>query len=219
MVTAMGRATGPAGFFGLDWVDLPVADADEAPTWRYLGEPVAGLPGHPTVAALAAAVAGGERCDFAVFSGAGTEPDVPTAARELTGRALEAMQQWVADERLAGSRLVFLADPRSVRTGAVWGLVRAAQVEHPGRFVLADLRADAGDAPWGRLAAAVGKGEPQCLVEAEKILVPRVSRRSPAPVDELDLADGTVLVYRRYRRSGDWSRPGWCSALAYNICC
>ncbi|WP_327028959.1 type I polyketide synthase [Micromonospora sp. NBC_01740] len=194
IVTAMGRATGPAGFFGLDWVDLPVAGADEAPTWRYLGEPVAGLPGHPTVAALAAAVAGGERCDFAVFSGAGTEPDVPTAARELTGRALEAMQQWVADERLAGSRLVFLADPRSVRTGAVWGLVRAAQVEHPGRFVLADLRADAGDAPWGRLAAAVGKGESQCLVEAEKILVPRVSRRSPAPVDELDLADGTVLV-------------------------
>ena len=46
---------------------------------------------------------------------------------------------------------------------AVWGLVRSAQSENPGRLVLADLRRRV-QASWRVLAAAVGSGEPELAV-------------------------------------------------------
>ncbi|MEV7198126.1 type I polyketide synthase, partial [Streptomyces sp. NPDC093510] len=84
-------------------------------------------------------------------------------------RALETLQTWLADERLGDTRLAFvtrgavvardalatgeaLAAGDAVSAGgavreapadparaAVWGLVRSAQSEHPGRFVLVDV--------------------------------------------------------------------------------
>ena len=50
------------------------------------------------------------------------------------------LQDWLADERFAGSRLV-VRDRGAVTCAACggrWGLVRSAQSEHPGRFVLVD---------------------------------------------------------------------------------
>ena len=63
-------------------------------------------------------------------------------------RVLEAVQSWLDDERSADGPLVVVTrgavsvagegvdDPAG---GGVWGLVRAAQAEHPGRFVLVDV--------------------------------------------------------------------------------
>ncbi|GAA1018276.1 hypothetical protein Aple_034810 [Acrocarpospora pleiomorpha] len=53
-------------------------------------------------------------------------------------------------------------DPRAA---AVWGLVRSAQTEHPGRIILID-----GD------VTAIPADEPQLAVRGERILVPRLAR-------------------------------------------
>ncbi|MFJ1991299.1 type I polyketide synthase [Streptomyces asiaticus] len=110
--------------------------------------------------------------------------DVAEAAHAATHRALALIQRWISDDRLASSRLVFLtrgavaAAPGEavpdVAHGAVWGLVRSAQSEHPGRFVLVDLDADPASA--AALPAAVASGEPQCAVREGLVRVPRLGR-------------------------------------------
>ncbi|MFI6513879.1 SDR family NAD(P)-dependent oxidoreductase [Streptosporangium sp. NPDC050855] len=117
--------------------------------------------------------------------------DVPSAVREATREALEAVQGWLADERSASSRLTVVTSG-AVSTGggedadpvaaAVWGLVRSAQSEHPGLFTLLDL--EEGTEPPARLPS----GEPQLASRAGTLYAPRMARLSPpvaepAPVD------------------------------------
>jgi acyl transferase domain-containing protein/NADPH:quinone reductase-like Zn-dependent oxidoreductase/acyl carrier protein len=61
-------------------------------------------------------------------------------------------------------------------TAAVWGLVRSAQTEEPGRLVLIDVEEHSDDA----IAAALGTGESQCAVRAGRVLVPRLIRTASA---------------------------------------
>ena len=84
------------------------------------------------------------------------------------------VQEWLAAERLAASRLVVVtrgavaAGPGEGVTdlagAAVWGLVRSAQSENPGRLVLADLPAAArgrrGGAGGGAGVGRAGAGGP-----------------------------------------------------------
>jgi polyketide synthase 12 len=71
---------------------------------------------------------------------------------------------------------------------ALWGLVRSAQSEHPGRFVLIDAPGDED------LTSALAAGKPQLAVRDGEILVPRLARAAPAGhAAELD-PDGTVLI-------------------------
>ncbi len=96
-------------------------------------------------------------------------------------------------ERLAGDeRLVFVTrgavavDDPDPWAAAVWGLVRSAQAEHPGRFVLVDADRDA-------LPNQLALGEPQLAVREGKLLAPRLARikgASEAPA----FGDGTVLI-------------------------
>ncbi|WP_374121253.1 hypothetical protein [Streptomyces sp. RS2] len=78
------------------------------------------------------------------------------------------MQSWLDEDRFAEGRLVVVtrgAVPvaggtvSDVVSAAVWGLVRAAQAEHPGRFVLADVD-DSADG----VGLAVGAGEAELAV-------------------------------------------------------
>ncbi|MEW2525007.1 type I polyketide synthase [Streptomyces sp. NPDC047071] len=83
-----------------------------------------------------------------------------------------------------------LADPA---VAAVQGLVRSAQAEHPGRFVLVET--DGHPESTAALAAALATDEPHLVLRAGRILVPRLERApaphgGEAPWD----ADGTVLV-------------------------
>src|SRR5207244_4382776 len=70
------------------------------------------------------------------------------AARAATRELLALVQEWLADGRLDGARLlvvtcgaVFPGEAGTVDLAATpaWGLVRAATAENPGRFVLADV--------------------------------------------------------------------------------
>ncbi|WP_328615514.1 SDR family NAD(P)-dependent oxidoreductase [Amycolatopsis sp. NBC_00355] len=114
--------------------------------------------------------------DLAELTGAVPEAVLVPAGEPA--RALTLCQAWVADDRFGAARLVVrtrnaAADPAQA---AVWGLVRAAQTEHPGRFVLLDTDTDTEDVT--EQAAAIATGEPQLAVRAGEVLVPRLTRAS-----------------------------------------
>ncbi|MEU9330801.1 SDR family NAD(P)-dependent oxidoreductase [Streptomyces canus] len=139
---------------------------------------------------------------------AGATP--PDHARTTAEWALTLVQEWLGDPCWEPSRLVLVTrsavavapgespDPAAA---AVWGLLRSAQTEHPGRFVLADLDAAdsllAADALLYTVAAAAAGDEPQLALRAGTVHVPRLERASsPSPSGgrrALD-PDGTVLI-------------------------
>ncbi|MEU3352366.1 SDR family NAD(P)-dependent oxidoreductase [Streptomyces sp. NPDC037389] len=173
------RATGPDALFTVEWPTVAAADGS-AVTW--------------------AETAGEE---LPAFDGAAPEVIVATTeagddAHSEARRALRLIQAFLADERLEGSRLVFVThgaiatgaeDVTGLASASVWGLVRAAQSEHPGRFVLVD--ADAPD--HGLLAAAIATGEPQLALRGDELRVPRLAR-------------ATVVGNRPAGRDG-WAQP------------
>jgi acyl transferase domain-containing protein/NADP-dependent 3-hydroxy acid dehydrogenase YdfG/acyl carrier protein len=201
LLASVGSATGPAGYYGLEWLEpSPLEPADGA-TWVALGTPIAGLASYDDLEQVAAALESGQRADFVVVdcadpavvnTAANTDADVPTAARELTGRALELIQRWIADDRFASRRLVFRTGPDSLAAAAVHGLVRTALAEQPGRFGL--VRDGGGFDHAARLAAAFADGESECLVDGNRLLVPRIARRRPTGTASADLGGGTALV-------------------------
>ncbi len=161
---------------------------------------VAALVGHgaeasmyPDLDALSEAVGAGAPAPDVVFGSFRRDEGDPSggpvaAARDVTGRALRLLQDWLGNADLTASRLVLLtrqamvarADDRAVPPGhaALWGLVRAAQAEHPDRFTLLDI--DDRPASYAALGAAVTTGEAQLAVRDGAILLPRLARVGPA---------------------------------------
>ncbi|MEV4616939.1 type I polyketide synthase, partial [Kitasatospora sp. NPDC049258] len=127
-----------------------------------------------------------------------TEGEVPEQARALTQQVLAVLQSWLADKRYADTRLVVLTrgavsvgggESVAVVQAPVWGLVRAARAENPGRFVLVDA---APGVPVGEVLAAVPVEEPESAVRAGAVWLPRLVRLASA---ERELFfDGAVLV-------------------------
>ncbi|MEV7027028.1 type I polyketide synthase, partial [Kitasatospora sp. NPDC093558] len=204
------RSTSDA-LFRVAWTALPAGGPVAAPAdWAVLGDAFAGpVPAvrHADFGALAAAVDAGAEVPGTVLVAVGRTGDtlpVPQAVREATGVVLELLHAWSADERFADSRLVLLtrgavaaggaeaADP--VRA-AVWGLVRSAQTEQPGRYVLVDLDATAPESELRPLAAALDTGEPQLALRGTTVSAARLERATTGTgaAPEWD-ADGTVLV-------------------------
>ncbi|UTP37583.1 polyketide synthase dehydratase domain-containing protein [Streptomyces rapamycinicus NRRL 5491] len=80
------------------------------------------------------------------------DPVLPGAAHASAAGVLELVRSWITDERFASARLVLVTrsavatrdgeEVPGLAQSPVWGLVRTAQREHPGRFVLLDLDAD-----------------------------------------------------------------------------
>ncbi|MFF3249382.1 SDR family NAD(P)-dependent oxidoreductase, partial [Streptomyces sp. NPDC002870] len=97
-------------------------------------------------------------------------------------RVLGVVQEWLAEERFAGSRLVVVTEgavavdhgaPDPV-LAAVWGLVRAARAENPGRFVLVDV--DGTAESWAGLGGALALDEPEFALRGGTVRAPRVAR-------------------------------------------
>ncbi|WP_399345316.1 SDR family NAD(P)-dependent oxidoreductase [Umezawaea sp. Da 62-37] len=131
--------------------------------------------------------------DFVVLS----LVDQRATVREAVHRVRDALRDWLADDRREQSTLVVLTrraiateDVVDLAGAAVWGLVRAAQSEHPDRFVLVDVDT-ADDAP---VAAVLATGEPQIAVRAGEFTAPRLVT---APAGSGGIAfpsRGTVLI-------------------------
>ncbi|MEU5950575.1 type I polyketide synthase, partial [Micromonospora sp. NPDC047465] len=167
----------------------------------------AGLPAYADVAAALAVVeAGADAPQVLVLPVLGaSEPagNLPEAVRSVTSDVLRAVQAWLAADSLAGSRLLVLTRGATAardadRVGdlagaALWGLLRSAQSEHPGRIVLADLDTDVEPTLLTALAGFVGEGtDDQLAVREGRVFVPRLVRASAGAVPAL--GEGTVLV-------------------------
>ncbi|MEU5431275.1 SDR family NAD(P)-dependent oxidoreductase, partial [Streptomyces olivoreticuli] len=193
-------AAGPGtdGLYQLQWTPLSVPAADgpgagDDTGWAAVGGLDLGGDRYPDVGALVDAAASGTPAPGLVFAavdtGAGDELDV-------TGRVLGLVQEFLAAPRLDQARLVFVtrgavdaADPDDdtgapgdpdLAGAAVWGLVRSAQSENPGRLVLLDvdgpLGPDTRDAVVGAVRGAVDADEPQIALRGGTALVPRWAR-------------------------------------------
>ncbi|MFE0201054.1 type I polyketide synthase, partial [[Kitasatospora] papulosa] len=128
--------------------------------------------------------------------------EVPDAVRATSYGVLARLQEWLADETTADSRLALVTrgavaasadDTLALPLAPVWGLVRAAQAEHPGRIVLVDADADTDE---GLLASALATGEPEVAVRSREIRVPRLVRTAPASAEAPPPwgPGGTVLI-------------------------
>nr|WLD25869.1 turonicin A polyketide synthase subunit TurHH [Streptomyces sp.] len=198
-LAAAARTAHHESLFRVDWATLPLPagtpDTPPGDTWAVLGTGT-GLPGraHADLPALAAALDAGAPTPAYVLAphpaddgrGPGA-PLTPDAVRAATHRALAAVQDWLADDRFADSRLVFLTRGAVATQGdwdlsdpvhaPLWGLVRTAQAENPDRFVLADLDTPGTDeALPAVLAAALATGEPQFAVRRGTVHAPRLAR-------------------------------------------
>ncbi|HEY5195316.1 MAG TPA: type I polyketide synthase [Solirubrobacteraceae bacterium] len=115
---------------------------------------------------------------------AGLSDSPPAATRQMLKSALSLVREWVEDDRLIGSRLVFTTrgavsttDREGVSDlagGALWGLMRSVQSEYPGRFVLLDL--DGSDVTLSTLDAALSADEQQIALRGGEPLAARLRR-------------------------------------------
>ncbi|NEW71127.1 type I polyketide synthase [Streptomyces rhizosphaericus] len=188
---------------------------------------------HPDLEALIAAVDSGEPAPAVVlaqpYAAEGGHGDGLEATEELLGL----VQSWLRRPALADTRLVVVTRD-AVATGkstdgadaihdntldpsgaGAWGLIRSAQSENPGRFVLLDLAESPEDHEdheshkdrEGLVAAvvrAIEAHEPQVAVRDGRVLVPRMVRARATPGSAIDGqgqedttgldTDGTVLI-------------------------
>ncbi|MER7794330.1 amino acid adenylation domain-containing protein, partial [Streptomyces sp. NPDC097640] len=130
----------------------------------------------------------------------------PARVQAVTSAVLEELKHWLAETETGDGRLV-VATSRAVASGAdaevdpaaaaVWGLVRSAQTEHPGRIVLVDTGNTSDmDGLARSLPSVLARGEPQLLVRDGEIRVPRLTRLQATGTPDAARfpADGTVLV-------------------------
>ncbi|MEU0486449.1 SDR family NAD(P)-dependent oxidoreductase, partial [Streptosporangium sp. NPDC006013] len=184
-----GRSVQRDSLFGLDWTALPeVPGAETGASVVELDGDLASLDSAPDV--------------VMVTVGSADAENVVESTHELVAHILGLLQRWLADERFGASRLVFVtrgavaaAEGEAVTdlaAAAVWGLVRSAQWENPGRFVLVDADAESSSSS---LAVVLASGEPQAVVREGAVRVPRLAR--VVPVEEADRSwdpEGTVLI-------------------------
>ncbi|MEU2850086.1 beta-ketoacyl reductase, partial [Streptomyces sp. NPDC007049] len=214
------QLTGPGGagrdsLFGLEWTALTATVEPDAPeSAAILGPDAFGLAG---VLAKAGTSGTGVEAHAGLTSLAGEDSPVPGvvlvpvlgeqggaagpsavpgSVREVVSRALGHLQGWLAEERFAGSRLVFVTRGAvSVDGGAVadlaaasvWGLVRSAQSENPGCFGLLDLDPADDAVALAPLARALGSEEPQLVLRGGEVRAARLDRVTlPEPVTPTD---------------------------------
>ncbi|RSN34766.1 beta-ketoacyl synthase [Amycolatopsis sp. WAC 01416] len=117
--------------------------------------------------------------------------DIEPGVHDAVHRAVEHVRDWLSDERGAlvirtrGAVSLDGEDITDLAGAAVWGLIRSAQAENPGRFILADCAPE-------DVGLVVASGEPQGAVRDGAVWVPRLTR--VAPGGEAPRFAGTTLV-------------------------
>ncbi len=213
--------------FRLDWVSSSTPSSMLAEDdWALVGSEKAvaavwagSAQRHSDVASLRAAVEHADSVPDRVLlcvPAGDADSGVVAGARERTQWVLEHVQAWLGEERFARSQLVILTrgavsasagEIPDASSAVVWGLVRSAQSEHPGRFVLVD--ADDSGPDLGVLSGVLASGATEAAVRQGTVRVPRLSRVSDAsepvaspwgPEDTVLITGGTGLLGRLVAR-------------------
>ena len=171
--------SGPYAVLGTDELGLRAALAATGAT----------VTAYADVAALAAAVRDGATLPESVFVtrvGDTHDGDTAGSVRASLYGTLGVVGEWLAFEDGADARLVVVTSGAvgvgsgDVVSGAgladapVWGLVRSAQSENPGRLALVDV--DGAEQALALLPAVLGLDEPQVAVRGDVVWVPRLVR-------------------------------------------
>ncbi|WP_406473765.1 SDR family NAD(P)-dependent oxidoreductase [Streptomyces platensis] len=209
--------SGREAVFRLDWTALPGLSGRAVETSMAVVGPAADeFAGSLRAAGIEAGIA----ADLAVLGkqdtvpeyvllpvpavGAGAVPDaMPDAVRSAVHQVLGTVQTWLAESRFADAKLVVLTQGAVAVSGElgpdlalapVWGLVRSAQAENPGRIVLADL--DDEVSSLRALPGLLAEAEPQLAVRDGVASVPRLARFGPVDADREPVwaGHGTVLI-------------------------
>ena len=127
-----------------------------------------------------------------------------SGARAILERALSLVREWLAHAPLLDSRLVFVTKGAVAATtdegvadlaaASLWGLVRSAQSENPGRFVLLDL--DDQSPSFGVLRAALAADEPQLVLRDGEVRAARLGRLGAVVQQQADTDDQDRSVSR-----------------------
>jgi polyene macrolide polyketide synthase len=195
-----------------EWIGVDSAPGYGAgsPSLAILGESEVGGLGaelYPGLPALLEAIAAGAEAPAVLVVDRRLAADgdaLPAAAHAATREALELAQAFLAAGELEECRLVLLTagavaagdgEAPDLASAPLWGLLRSAHSEHPGRFALID--ADGSAASLAALAGAlpVGAEEPQLALREGELLAPRLVRveapeEPAAPIDP----ERTVLI-------------------------
>jgi acyl transferase domain-containing protein/NAD(P)-dependent dehydrogenase (short-subunit alcohol dehydrogenase family)/acyl carrier protein len=195
-----------------EWVGVDSVPGGGAgsPSVAILGEGEIGGLGaehYPDLPALLEAIAAGASVPelLLVDRRAGADATLPSAARLATAEMLEQAQAFLDAGALADCRFCLLTSgavaardgeaPEQLAAAPLWGLLRSARSEHPGRFALLD--ADRSAASLAALAGALAATaeEPQLVLRGGELLVPRLARAEAAvqPVRPID-PERTVLI-------------------------
>ncbi|MEV5485528.1 rifamycin polyketide synthase module 1/2/3 [Streptomyces auratus] len=172
--------------------------AETYPDLETLAKEIEGGAAVPDLVVMTAAPA----ADGATADGA--TADLADAVHRRTRQALAWAQTWLTSPAFASSKLILLtrgavaawddtAEP-DLTTAAVWGLIRSAQTENPGRFTLVDT--DAGKPAWRTLRKVAGSDVPQLALRKRALRIPRLTRLA-APAQSAPLLTdphGTVLL-------------------------
>ncbi|MFJ9752639.1 SDR family NAD(P)-dependent oxidoreductase [Streptomyces chartreusis] len=126
----------------------------------------------------------------------------PEEAQAAITRCLGALQHFLADPATSTGQLaVVTRQAMAVRDGegvsdlagaALWGLIRTAQIEHPGQFKLIDI--DERPTSVAAIEAALTSDEMQLAIRDGKLLVPRLRR--PAHDHALSIPPGPWMLTR-----------------------
>ncbi|MGW4773089.1 type I polyketide synthase [Nocardia sp. NPDC004278] len=133
--------------------------------------------------------------------------DVPAETRRTMHETLEVLQAFSREPRWASSTLLMVTrgtvklageDVPDPAGSAVWGLVRSAQSEDPGRIVLVDNDTE-GALPSETVAAVLASGEPQLAIRHGVLHAPRLMRAGASEGTtragiKAALAAGTVMI-------------------------
>ncbi|MFE9069007.1 type I polyketide synthase, partial [Streptomyces violaceusniger] len=184
----------------------PVLAAAEAPAFADVTEIATG----PAIG-MGTEIAGAEErpalvvADTTVWESRDADPI--TRARELATRALDLLQRWVTLPELSETRLAVLtrgamavhdsSEVTDPAAAAIWGLVRSAQSEHPGRVHLIDTDGHSDHALRSALPTALATDQPQLALRDNTLWAPRLTAAAPAgtPAQPLPLdPEGTVLI-------------------------
>ncbi|MGW2047476.1 SDR family NAD(P)-dependent oxidoreductase, partial [Streptomyces sp. NPDC001858] len=193
---------------GVDWVPAELSPTEPTGRWTLLGalgQDVGATLSVDRCETLSAAAG----ADVLVVRYAGRPGgEVVAGVHDTAVEALDLVREWLTDDRFRSGRLLVLTRG-AVVTGrdddtapdlvgaAVWGLLRSAQSEHPGRIMLADVDDD--PASLVILPAVPAAGHDQVAVRAGTVSVPRLAAQpatdATGPTAQPQLRpQGTVLV-------------------------